>query len=1152
MKPILSLIATLFLPIFLFAQNYDWYNDPNAASYEISSGEQLKGLAALVNSTTPNNFSGKTIKLAKDIALTGTWTPIGDYTSNARQFQGTFDGQGHTISGLLVNGGDYAGLFGYVGTGGQIKNLNVVAADIKTTTGGTIFRRYAGGLAGYYASSKSIENCGAKANSIIGSGSGNGYGGGLVGYSSAILTITNSYASGNASGGDFASYVGGLVGYSSAILTITNSYASGNATGNAGSSADGYGYGAGYVGGLVGCASSSNMSTITNSYASGNISGTGAGFKHIGGIFGRYASGTNTSVYYKTEGASNPAGLGSPTGITALADANMKKKAFFQGWDFDGIWGIKDGYTYPYLRFVAPPEFYIPLNDDIEAEYIHDQTYTGSEIKPEPKIKLKEGGTLLVKGTDYVLSYQNNKNTGTGTVKIIGIDGAYLGLEETISFSITPKTLTITDAAVQDKVYDGKTQATITGTLNGAIAGDNVSFNSAGSFASKDAGTGIAVTANITLTGTAAANYKLTQPEGLSANITKKPLTITLNPKTVTIAQSDPMTKVTDKIVYNGLVSGETSSVITGTTAVFENGLPLNSAPAVGAHTITLSGTRTTANYSYTYDNTGLQLIVTADPVNLSTCTVTDIPAQEYSKEQKMPDVSVSCGGSIIASTNYTLAYGANINAGNGTVTITGIGSYIGSVNKTFTINKKALSVTEAVAEGKIYDGTTTAAITGATLSGGIIDGDVVALSNSSTGTFASANAGENIAVSTNMSLTGTSAANYSLTQPGGLKASIEAKSLAADAIQTIASQTFTGLGITPAIVVKDGSKTLAKDTDYTLTFSSNTNAGTATARVIGNGNYNGNITANFTIIAKSITISMIDPIPSQIHTGNAIEPAIAIKNGTVPLTAGTDYEVEYEDNVEIGTAVATVSGKGNYSGEAHPSFEITAIPSSSSETATPSSSSTITTPSSSSSSVSSSSSSTITTPSSSSNNSICAYQASWCNGNPASANAVSTTPATGADKCFFVSDVSAMHGQGIKINGVMPNSNNGSEFVCGLFNIVSCASILPAKQDGGYYIYTGAWTNNSSSYTNGTPNCGTTPIRLPQIAGAPIRIHTTSNAIVLENLPTNARVEVYSLQGKQVYSAHPENPQILRIGVQTKGIYIVKTGTQIKRVAVR
>jgi hypothetical protein len=78
------------------------------------------------------------------------------------------------------------------------------------------------------------------------------------------------------------------------------------------------------------------------------------------------------------------------------------------------------------------------------------------------------------------------------------------------------------------------------------------------------------------------------------------------------------------------------------------------------------------------------------------------------------------------------------------------------------------------------------------------------------------------------------------------------------------------------------------------------------------------------------------------------------------------------------------------------------------------------------------------------------------------------------------------------------------------------------------------------------------TPIRVPQIASGNIRVQSTANAIVLENLPKNAKVEVYSLQGKRIYSSIPGNPQILRILVQTKGLYVVKIGSERIKVAVR
>jgi hypothetical protein len=81
--------------------------------------------------------------------------------------------------------------------------------------------------------------------------------------------------------------------------------------------------------------------------------------------------------------------------------------------------------------------------------------------------------------------------------------------------------------------------------------------------------------------------------------------------------------------------------------------------------------------------------------------------------------------------------------------------------------------------------------------------------------------------------------------------------------------------------------------------------------------------------------------------------------------------------------------------------------------------------------------------------------------------------------------------------------------------------------------------------------NC-VTPIRLPQITNGQIIVQVTNDGIVLENLPHNSKIEVYNLHGKRIYLGNPENSKILKIMVQTKGIYIVKAGMQTFRVAVR
>lgn len=108
--------------------NTSWYTDAEEDAgtadkpYEISTAEQLAGLAQLVNGGT--NFSGKTIKLTADIDLGDKeWTPIGNDENWELKFSGTFDGDGHTISGLNVLDTLFPGLFGYVD--GVVQNLIV-------------------------------------------------------------------------------------------------------------------------------------------------------------------------------------------------------------------------------------------------------------------------------------------------------------------------------------------------------------------------------------------------------------------------------------------------------------------------------------------------------------------------------------------------------------------------------------------------------------------------------------------------------------------------------------------------------------------------------------------------------------------------------------------------------------------------------------------------------------------------------------------------------------------------------------------------------------------------------------------------------------------------------------------------------------------
>jgi hypothetical protein len=167
-------------------------------------------------------------------------------------FTGVFDGDGHTISNLTITGGGYLGLFAYLGSGAEVRNLAV--ADVNVVGSGT----YVGGLAGYnyYGS--------ITTSSSTGTVSGNSSVGGLVGRSS-YGSITKSYSTGSVRG--TGSNVGGLVGYNY-YGSITTSSSTGAVSGNS------------FVGGLVGY---NSYGSITTSYSTGSVSGTGSS---VGGLVG--------------------------------------------------------------------------------------------------------------------------------------------------------------------------------------------------------------------------------------------------------------------------------------------------------------------------------------------------------------------------------------------------------------------------------------------------------------------------------------------------------------------------------------------------------------------------------------------------------------------------------------------------------------------------------------------------------------------------------------------------------------------------------------------------------------------------------------------------------------------------------------------------
>lgn len=312
-----------------------WFDpDDQREVYEISTEQQLLGLAELVNTREMSwnvnkiyTFKDITIKLTKDIELTTDWTPIGSSDSHA--FEGTFEGNGHTISGMKIDGStnDNQGFFGYLK--GTVNNLNVsgsietrgsnvgglVATMVKTavvencTTAVDVISKFnrVGGVVGFNVSGK-IINChnqgnikgNVKIGGVVGEnwnghvekcsnegrveseGKGVGtYGtGGIAGRSVAQgAVVKESFNKGNIYSENECA--GGVVGYANAVgSTVDSCYNTGSVSGPKETE-----HPYGYVGGVVGSIGEDGVK-LSNCYNTGTLKNG----KYIGGVLGNYTA----------------------------------------------------------------------------------------------------------------------------------------------------------------------------------------------------------------------------------------------------------------------------------------------------------------------------------------------------------------------------------------------------------------------------------------------------------------------------------------------------------------------------------------------------------------------------------------------------------------------------------------------------------------------------------------------------------------------------------------------------------------------------------------------------------------------------------------------------------------------------------------------
>lgn len=309
-------------------------------------------------------------------------------------------------------------------------------------------------------------------------------------------------------------------------------------------------------------------------------------------------------------------------------------------------------------------------------------------------------------------------------------------------------------------------------------------------------------------------------------------------------------------------------------------------------------------------------------PASLDRVSIGAIESQKYTGQAITPVPEVMFNGKpLVKDVDFTLAYVNNIDNGQAQVTVKGIGNFSGERTVTFNIGKSVSNATiSAVSSSCTYTGSAVCPVPRVTHGDNELtkgkDFEVTYKNN--------INAGTNTAT---MIITGIGEYSGQVER----KFSIAKKSLNSGgvSIKSIPAQTYSGSECTPDVVVTYGDQTLRKGTDYYLSYSYHTDAGTANVTVVGkNANYTGSLSTTFEIKPVSLASATVSGITDKTYNGAAQTQNVTVKLGGKTLSA-SDYTVTYKDNVKAGIATVVITGRKNYTGTKSATFRINAASSS-------------------------------------------------------------------------------------------------------------------------------------------------------------------------------------------------------------------------------
>jgi filamentous hemagglutinin family protein len=688
------------------------------------------------------------------------FSPIGDM-SNA--FSGSLDGTGHTLSNLFIDRSaipnSYAGLFGNTGGTSVIRNVGLVSGDV---TGSDVST---GSLVGSNAGT--LENV----FSNVGVTGNNGVGG-LVGTNSGLISVASATGSVTLTGAG-PLFGGGLVGINTG--SIKDAFAIGGVSGGD------------VIGALVGY----NTGSIDRTYASGNVSGTGT----IAGALVGTNDGSIAASYWlmgTTPGVSS--GSGTVTTSGDLSVAEFQDTGFFvttasaAGWNFDTTWAPPSSGYLPDLYALTPIVWVKGVSTtSTYGDSIATITSATSVGGPSRYVFGPAGDTITLTGRAIDVAPTTSAGTSTISINQSQSGNSVSGRTYRIFYSgddvatVAKATLTATFAGAVTKVYNGTTAASLASnnfTLTGVVGSDDVAIASAsGTYTSANAGSGIGVSVSgLTLSGTAAANYSLT-----------------------TTALSDTVGTITQASL-SAVLAGAVTKVYTGTTtaSLASNNFTLTGvvgsddvaiAPASGAYAtadvgsgldvsvsgLTLSGTAA-ANYSLSTTSlsgsigaiTQASLVVTASNASKTygqVATLSGFSSQGLQNGETIGSVTLTSTGAAATATVAGGPYAiVASNASGGTFNASNYD--ISYDNGALTVDPATLTVTASNASKVYGDLATLNGSTGFT-AGGLVNGDTVTtVSLSSSGTTATAGAGDYDIVAA--SAQGSGLDNYTITYVDG------------------------------------------------------------------------------------------------------------------------------------------------------------------------------------------------------------------------------------------------------------------------------------------------------------------------------------------------------------------------------------------------